>query len=143
VPQLFSVPRVAVPVGEYLVTISELLRAGPEIWQRVSAVTRRLKADVLFTAHWPVAEKAPPVCFHTSTIDTPCIATSRSTSSAGRTPAVMLVGAAACRNCWFTYSWFIPSRPRLLPMPGAAGAWPASVSPKYSTPSWLSPERWL
>ena len=42
VPQLFSVPRVAVPSDEYSVFIKALPRAGPASCTGVSGVMRRL-----------------------------------------------------------------------------------------------------
>ena len=140
-PQLLTVPRVELPVGENFVTMVGWLRPGPESSMRVSAVTRRLKLDAVLTAQLPLAEKAPPACFQTSTTDTPCIATSRSTSFCGRTPSAVLVGPVACRNCGTMYSWFMARTPRLLPTPGVVGTLPLSLRPKYSTPSWQSPER--
>jgi hypothetical protein len=48
VPQLFRVPRVRVPVVEYLVTISALPRATPLTdFMGVSGVMRRLKLEAL------------------------------------------------------------------------------------------------
>ena len=44
-PQLFSVPRVAVPAGEYFVDSRAWPRTGPEISTGVSGVMRRLKLE--------------------------------------------------------------------------------------------------
>ena len=71
VPQLFSVPRVVVPVGENLVIICALPRAGPEISMGLSEVeaagalrftlgpdTREEEIDALLSALPAALERA-------------------------------------------------------------------------------------
>ena len=117
------------PAGENLVTSAGLPRPGPLSSMRVAAVTRRLRGEACTTPQLPLASNAPLLFWRmTSITETPCIATSRSTSPVGRAPLARLVGPAACRNSGLMYSWFIASTPRALPLPMAVGTAPLSVS---------------
>ena len=63
--QLFTVPRVALPLGEYLVTMNSLKAAGPVMVIGVRVCTRRLNLDALSSA------QVVPLFFTSITL-TPC-----------------------------------------------------------------------